>query len=184
MRRTVHLIRHGQSTYNAACAASPWAPPLIYDAPLSPRGENEVTALREQVAELGAELVVTSPLTRAIQTALGAFGGGPAPILVNALVRECVEACGDVGRSPKLLAAEFPMLRFDHLDDPWWYTTSDDPLAVCMEPEATLRARIESFLAWIPTQPFSTLAVIGHGTFFNHLTGTRLDNCGRITITV
>ncbi len=182
MGQTVHLIRHGQSTYNAACAVSPWSPPLIYDAPLSPRGVGEVAALRGKVAGLGVEAVVTSPLTRAVQTALGAFGDSGVPILVNALARECLEASGDVGRPPGVLAAEFPMLRFDHLDDPWWHTAGGDPLAVCLEPEATLRARIDAFLAWLPTQPFRTLAVIGHGTFFNHLTGIRLDNCGMTTI--
>ncbi|MFN3077629.1 MAG: phosphoglycerate mutase family protein [Alphaproteobacteria bacterium] len=70
----LHLIRHGQSTFNAACAVIPWSDPMLFDAPLSARGEEEVALLRRRVAELPVELVLVSPLTRAIQTALGAFG--------------------------------------------------------------------------------------------------------------
>lgn len=181
-RTTVHLIRHGQSTFNAACAALPFADPMLFDAPLSERGHGQVADLRGRVAPLGVELVVTSPLTRALQTAIGGFGGGPAPIVVEALVRESLESSCDVGRSPRVLAAEFPNLRFDHLDDPWWHTDDGDSRPVPSEPQPMLVRRIEMFRAWLERRPERTIAVVGHGTFFNVLTGLRMDNCEIATI--
>jgi broad specificity phosphatase PhoE len=86
-RKRVYFIRHAHSRYNewrdrswlpwAGCAGLCIGDPLIYDAALSERGEAQLYDLRNRVQELGlhetVELVVTTPLTRAIQTAVGAF---------------------------------------------------------------------------------------------------------------
>lgn len=86
-RKRVYFVRHGHSLYNewrdkswlpwAGCAGLFIGDPLIFDAALSSKGEASLAALRERVQALGldqsVELVVTTPLTRAIQTALGAF---------------------------------------------------------------------------------------------------------------
>ncbi len=175
MTKTVHLIRHGTSTFNVACAEAPWIDPMLFDARLSPRGEEQAAALRRAAAALGVELAVTSPLTRAIQTAVAAFGD-LAPIRVESLHCERVETSCDIGRSPAALAAEFPMLAFDHLDDPWWHTDGSHPLAIVPEPDAVLDRRIAAFRDWLGRRPERRIAVIGHGTFFQRLTGRRLAN--------
>ncbi|MEO5374856.1 MAG: phosphoglycerate mutase family protein [Alphaproteobacteria bacterium] len=187
MPQTVHLIRHGQSTFNAACAAVPWVDPMLIDAPLSERGWREVAALRTRAPALEVDLVVTSPLTRAIQTALGAFADGRAPIVVEPLLRESLESSCDVGRSPSVLAETFPMLRFDHLVDPWWHTDGTERRETIQrpfspEPQSAVMARIAAFRAWLRQRAEPTLAVVGHGTFFNLLTGVRLDNCEVLTL--
>jgi broad specificity phosphatase PhoE len=70
----LHLVRHGESEYNAACGApgSSWDEPLIFDAPLSTLGRAQASALGPALAALVSTNVlwVTSPLTRAIQTCL------------------------------------------------------------------------------------------------------------------
>ena len=85
--KKVYFIRHGHSRYNQWRDRSwlPWAccpglcigDPLIFDAELSARGEAQLEGLRTRVREIGldlsVELVVTTPLTRAIQTTMGAF---------------------------------------------------------------------------------------------------------------
>jgi broad specificity phosphatase PhoE len=182
-QQTVHLIRHGESLFNALCAQAPWSDPMLFDAPLSASGEAQVAELRRRVTGLPVELVVTSPLTRALQTALGAFGGNGVPILVEALHCERVEASCDVGRSPGVLAAEFPALRFDHLEDPWWYADGVPPGQVPWEPEEVFTARVDAFRAWLAARPERTIAVIGHGAFFSRLTGQRLANCELVTLT-
>ncbi len=176
MKKTVHLIRHGQSTFNAAYGAT-GVDPLHRDAPLTDLGREQVAKARIAYAGLGHELVVTSPLTRAIETALGLFGGGSAPILVEVLHRERQWESCDIGRSPAVLASEFPMLRFEHLDDPWWHDGNHDANGIPRESEAAFAARLGAFRAWLKARPERVLTVIGHGTFFGTLTGRPFANC-------
>jgi broad specificity phosphatase PhoE len=157
---------------------------MIFDPRLSAEGERQVAALRHRVAALAVEVVITSPLTRAIQTALGAFAGQGVPILVEALHREWLEHSGDVGRAPSLLAAEFPELIFDHLPDVWWHSAGDAPLAVPSEPEEVLLERVEAFRNWLLCRTERRIAVIGHGTFLNRLSGHAFANCELYTLTL
>src|SRR5262245_47155873 len=108
--KSIHLIRHGQSAFNIAFDSLTRIDPMIFDAPLTTVGQEQAQALRAEVHTLGVELIVTSPLTRAIQTTLHAFGADHAPIRVESLHTERLEHSGDVGRSPKLLRGDFPHL--------------------------------------------------------------------------
>lgn len=55
------------------------------------------------------QLLVVSPLTRALQTASLAFGEQPGcPVLVEPLWRERLYLSSDVGRPGQQLAQEFP----------------------------------------------------------------------------
>ena len=49
------------------------------------------------------------------------------------------------------------------------------PLEVDIEPASAFRD-------WLRARPETTIAVVGHGTFFYHLTGTFLENCGSIEL--
>lgn len=182
--KTIHLIRHGQSAFNAAFDAVQRVDPMIFDAPLSALGREQAAALRPEVHGLGVELVVTSPLTRALQTTLHAFGLDHAPVRVEALHRERLEHSCDVGRSPRDLRREFADLLFDHLDDPWWHSDGSHPRAIVVEPEDTLLGRVASFRDWLAARPERTIAVVGHGTFLNRLTGHRFQNCERLAIEI
>lgn len=182
--KSIHLIRHGQSAFNAVYDSVTRIDPLIFDAPLTDLGRDQAKALRAEVHTLSVELIVTSPLTRAIQTTLHAFGPDHAPIRVEALHRERVENSCDIGRSPRDLRAEFSGLDFDHLDDPWWHCEATKPRAVLWEPEEVLLGRVTAFRDWLAARPEKTIAVVGHGTFLNRLTGHQFKNCERLTITL
>lgn len=116
MPRTVTLIRHGQSEHNAAVLAGAVGDPGFFDARLTAMGEAQVVTLAAQMAAVRVEAVIVSPLTRALQTAWGAFGGNEptAPFQVDAMVRERLENSCDVGRAPGKLSADFPALDFGH----------------------------------------------------------------------
>lgn len=177
MRKTIHLIRHGQSTFNAAYEAT-GLDPLHFDARLTPLGHAQVAVAREQLGRETYDLVVTSPFSRAIETTLGIFGETPRPILVEALHREWLWSSCDVGRSPAALSGDFPALAFDHLDDPWWHDGEErDALGIAVEPEPVFATRLAAFRDWLAARPERHIAVVGHGTFFFHLTGARLANC-------
>jgi broad specificity phosphatase PhoE len=184
MTRLVHLIRHAQSTCNVAMAESPWSDPMIVDAPLSPKGEAQAAALRERAAALDADLVVTSPLTRAIQTALAAFAGRDLPILVEALCAEKAELSQDVGRPPAELARDFPQLSFDHLADPWWYAALREGERIPHEPEPVFRARVAAFRDRLRGRSEHAVAVVSHGTFLQALGGHRLENVEVLSISL
>jgi broad specificity phosphatase PhoE len=181
--KEVHLIRHGESEFNAAFALKR-VDPMIFDAPLTPRGHEQAALLRPEVTALGVETVIISPLTRAIQTALGAFGGCSAKLVIEALHRERVEHSGDLGRSPRVLATEFPNLAFDHLDDPWWHCEAHQPQVIVIEPEDSVLSRVQRFREFLARRPERRIAVVGHGTFLRHLTGFSFANCERRTITL
>lgn len=81
--KIVHLVRHGQGYHNVANTLSKtnytnWD---YEDACLTELGWQQAEALREHVINLRiypqVELVVVSPLRRTLQTAVGAWGGGP-----------------------------------------------------------------------------------------------------------
>ena len=95
----VYFIRHGQSEFNAAYTAGD-KDPMIFDAPLTEQGLRQAQAAKALVADLGIKQVITSPLTRAIQTALCIFDG-IAPITVAARHRELLIHSCDVGRAPE-----------------------------------------------------------------------------------
>lgn len=183
MPKTVHLIRHGQSTFNAHMSLT-GEDPMTFDAPLSPRGEEQVRALREAMADRPVDLVVTSPFTRAIQTSLGAFGPRGLPLVVEAMHREHLAASCDVGRSPAELAQAFPELDFDHLDDPWWYHRHDHDGPFAEEPQDQVMDRVHRFKGWLASRPERHIVVVGHGTFFWMLTGRFLNNAEVATLEI
>lgn len=185
MAKIVHCIRHGQSTFNAHYAAREpdgvWSDPLHFDATLSDLGHQQVAEAALTVRDHAYELIVTTPLTRAIQTTLGLFKDHPAAarIQVESLHRERLENSCDVGRAPVLLRGDFPNLAFDHLEEVWWHKDGEpDHRGFVVEPTETMTRRVEHFREWLAARPERLIAVVGHGTFFHGLTGQRLQNCG------
>jgi broad specificity phosphatase PhoE len=176
---TILCIRHGESTFNAAWAANR-TDPMLWDARLSATGEEQVRQARVSLSRYPVELVLVSPLTRALQTAVGLFGGGPsAPsFLVVPLLRERVENSCDVGRGPAELAAEFPEVDFAHLPQVWWHAEGEpDERGIHLEPDPVVQERVAAFRASLRARRERTIAVVGHGTFLRHLTGRVLANC-------
>ena len=176
MAEEVYLIRHGESTFNVLFEKS-GIDPLHFDAPLSDNGFRQVASARPAMPELGADLVVTSPLTRALQTAVGLFEDQPVPIIVSEIHRERLGNSCDVGRNPSLLMDEFPQLSFGHLDEVWWHDGEKDDRGVPVEPYNLLSRRLSDFSRWIKNRHEQTIVVVGHGTFFHRLTGQHMENC-------
>jgi broad specificity phosphatase PhoE len=181
MPQLVHFIRHGQSTFNAAWAETGRDPGHI-DAPLSPLGHDQVAQARDALAPVRVDLVITSPLTRALQTTVGIFGGRGVDVMVTCRHRERLESSCDLGRSPKELATDFPHLAFDHLADPWWHDGLPGEAGVPHEPEDVFEARVAAFAAWLDARPEASIAVVGHHVFFRSLTGRPLANCEVLTL--
>mmetsp|Transcript_34982 Transcript_34982/g.88131 ORF Transcript_34982/g.88131 Transcript_34982/m.88131 type:complete len:238 (+) Transcript_34982:168-881(+) len=72
-RKTVHLIRHGESEFNAACMGiGPKERNEIFDARLTQRGRAQARSLCKKLQAMACDNVVwvVSPLSRAIETFL------------------------------------------------------------------------------------------------------------------
>jgi len=103
------LIRHGQSTFNAHYEAT-GQDPGHFDARLTELGHHQAKDAGKRLEGEQVDLVITSPLSRAIQTGLNIFGHRDIPFHITCRHRERVESSGDVGRSPRELKQDFPIL--------------------------------------------------------------------------
>lgn len=123
--KTVHFVRHCQSTWNEAqnvfkIPRKDLHSEAYLDCPLSALGEEQVTTLQPKVKALNAEIAITSPFTRAIQTCLGSYGSQN--VVVSHWCGERGESLCDIGNTRDSLERMYPTLDFSELPpNVWWY---------------------------------------------------------------
>jgi len=191
--KRIFFIRHAEGTHNVAERNSTFTPKenvLLaentgmehWDARLTPKGEAQCAALKTSIRgegvwgyskPLNLDLVVVSPLTRCLQTAVlslgdpAASGGGvqAPPFLCTELCRERVADFMCDGHRPKSeLAAEFPGVDFSLLE-----TEEDELFKTMKENDATCQARGRAFLQWLCGRPEIHIAVVCHSVFLKNL---------------
>jgi broad specificity phosphatase PhoE len=135
-----------------------------YDARLTPLGEEQSRDLRPYITAFKLEVVITSPLSRTIQTGLHAIPSG-VPFVVEDDCRERigVHPC-DKRRSKTELAADFPSINLDLL-----LSEEDDKWTDVREPFEDLKARCERFLEKLRLRPETHIAVVTHNDFLTSL---------------
>lgn len=200
--KVVHLIRHGHTGTPAGSSLAtrtngpPPAGGRQFDVPLSTLGRRQAEALGPRLRALKADLILVSPLSRALQTLEGALGAdelaAASHVRVTALHTEHVAVSGDVGRPRRQLAAEFPWAALGHLADPWWFSPPGSPNDAAgrqfggRESMAHLRKRVGAFRQYLRELPEQAVVVIGHSTFFRELTGSasRMAHCEICTVRI
>ena len=136
--KSLLCIRHGVTEMNVYLSGCPYGSPGfvdpgLFDTRLTAAGEAlAASQLRKDLAAAHErdpiELVVSSPLTRALKTAdlgLGSLQG--IPRTVSPLIAERRYLSSDVGRGPGVLASEFPSFFADEsytLAERWWWEGS------------------------------------------------------------
>ncbi|XP_057867496.1 phosphoglycerate mutase-like protein isoform X1 [Cryptomeria japonica] len=197
--KTLHIVRHAQGYHNVTgdIDRTVLLSHELADASLTPLGWQQVDILRKQVAIIGiasrVELVVTSPLTRTIQTAVGVFGGGyyndsdPSPPLMVAGAGRSDRAAISSSKCPPFLAMElcrermglhpcdqrksisecqtlFPAIDFSLVE------TDEDVLwkPDAREKEYDIAARGVAFLNWLLTRMEKEIAIVSHKGFLKH----------------
>lgn len=78
----LYLIRHGETAHNAARVLQP------ADTPLSPRGQAQAAALAQRLKPLRLSGILSSDLTRALQTAQAIAAACGLPIQTSPLLHE------------------------------------------------------------------------------------------------
>ncbi|KAJ8604769.1 hypothetical protein CTAYLR_001008 [Chrysophaeum taylorii] len=183
--KVVHLIRHGQGFHNLLGdlyrdfgvkvdstgkeSASPYTRPEIEDPPLTAIGREQAKALRSTTAELEVELVVTSPLARAAQTAHLAF-----PHLKGKVKwighEDVVETSGknrcDKRRDLDEISDDFPYVDWSLVPE------KDRWTADARETARSVSDRAHNFLLWLRTRAETRVAVATHSAWLFTLLNT------------
>ena len=193
--KTIHLVRHGRTEMNDYLRENHWADPdfvdpMMIDTRLTSEGEAQARALRTIATALepAPELIVASPLRRALRTAELAFGAagedalGDVPRVVCALARERVFHGSDIGRVARELGEDHPDWDLTELGDDdatWWYTPDGkDPFTTAeLEPVDVFEERMQEFRRWLDARPEKSIAVIAHWGVCYSLTGDEFQNC-------
>lgn len=196
--KVVHFVRHGEGYHNLVGDYENWD---YVDAHLTPNGWKQTEALRKHIRHLpeplDLQVVVISPLTRAIETAIGAFGGdawhagNAEPLMVaqdsieakraaHAAVSSagCArfllhEGCREhLGCNPCDKRTDVSTLRkrYPGLD---FSDLQDDEDTLwktdVRETTEQLMTRAVEFVQWLMKRPERRMAVVTHSSFLYHL---------------
>ncbi|XP_062225050.1 phosphoglycerate mutase-like protein 1 [Phragmites australis] len=206
--KTIYLVRHAQGIHNVEGEKDPnaYMSPALFDAHLTPLGWNQVDGLREHVKKCGLakkiELVISSPLLRTMQTAVGVFGGenytdgvsAPPLMVQNAghsgrpavsslncppflAVETCREHLGvhpcDKRRSITEYRTLFPSIDFS-------LAKNDED--VLWEPDVreaneAVATRGMKFIDWLWTREEKEIAIVSHSGFLFHTLSMYSKEC-------
>ena len=164
----MYLARHGQTMFNVVFGETK-QDPGIEDPPLTDEGFRQAEELAGKFDELHVTKIISSPYTRALQTARTVANRLDVPVIVEPDVRERTAYVCDVGTATSTLANGWPHLDFAHLDEIWWNRVEEtipDFHARCQ----AFRARMAAAADWKHT------AVITHWGFIRSMTGQRVGN--------
>ena len=161
--KDIYLIRHGEATHNVA--PKPWGAELI-DARLTETGVQQAASLVTRVVDLPIEVVIVSPLTRALETATH----GMQPLIERSIpfviAEECREQYGknlpDQRRAVSAVAAEFPLVDWTPMQQ---QPDADTLFTADREPLDALTLRADRFLDLCMARPEQHIAVVTHSSF-------------------
>jgi broad specificity phosphatase PhoE len=186
--KVVHFVRHSEGTHNVN---KEYQAILNLDARLTEKGQEQCRSLADEIRQAAtatnlshlsesAQLVVTSPLTRCIQTALLSFpmlAERQVPFVAHPGVRETVNYNCDRRRNVKDIQQDFgkDVVDFTHVptdhDDVWesyekrlgCHETWSDPRESAEIYAAAERGR--GFMEWLQTRPEEHVVVCSHRAF-------------------
>ena len=208
--KTLYIVRHGTTEMNEVLGRQPWGSKdfkdqLLWDTVLTTSGDKCGVAqakrlngrLKKMILPEEIQAIVSSPLTRTLQTAEIVFQGFPTetPRIICPLARERLYLSSDVGECKSTLASRFPTWDFSAIpnDDPWWFTASDTPYVEWRpsgeygcpgEPTEVFRERMRALHRWLAQRPEKTIALVTHWGVARGLTGESLHNCELKTCTL
>ena len=162
------LLRHGQTMFNVVFGETR-RDPGIHDPPLTEVGRSQAEASAAEIAGEDVTRIVSSPYTRALQTAQIVAGRLGVPIFVEPDVRERTAFACDIGTYASRLAVDWPALDFSGVEEIWWnqpQETVEDFYLRC----ASFRRAAAEAGDWRST------AVVTHWGVIRSLTGRRVGN--------
>lgn len=164
------LIRHGQSEFNVHHDLT-GQDPGISDPKLTEMGQHQVA---QSAAKLKAHThpirrVLTSPYTRALQTAQIIADTLDVPIAIEPCVHEHAYYSCDIGTTRSVLKQRWPKLIFDHIEETWWPNLGETRAQLEMRCQ-TFHRLVAAFTDW------QHVVVVSHWGFILQLTGYSAAN--------
>ena len=179
--KRVLWIRHGEGIHNAAekkFGKDHWEnveakKEIYFDPDLNAVGFDQAESLSKSLqpslasGDLTVDLIIVSPLTRAIRTAELAFSAiwDHVPVVAVELARERhgKNIC-DKRRTVTELKKAFPHVDFnEHM-----FAEADEWHTERRETPEEVRERVKRLMRWIMDLPAETVAVVGHSDFMSH----------------
>jgi len=219
-KKKVVFIRHGCTHMNEYLSLNPFGSPgftdvfeedhLYRDSPLSPRGVRQAQGLATRLGDATCEeygsllneldLIVVSPLTRAIQTLelglLPHIQGNQSdkpPIVALPHAAERLYLISDVGKRRQELHEQYGHIVDFHHDgfheEEWWFQSNHEnyvewrpnskqqKYACPGEPDECFDLRMAKLYKWLEERPESTIAVVSHWGVIDWFLEADFDNC-------
>jgi len=177
----------------------------IFDPHLTEKGVQQAQGRGKELDPLKGdiELVISSPLTRALQTTSHIFSDlhGKVPFTVHPLCREQLTDADDTGHLAASLKAEWPQFDWTHVpeDTLWWYIPDDKyvpgealedfrkrfkEVGGWEEPVPHVQERIVEFEAFLLSTQKKRIAVVSHGDYLDIFAGVNLKNAERCMLVI
>ncbi|KAI0018656.1 phosphoglycerate mutase-like protein [Xylariomycetidae sp. FL0641] len=166
MPPTLILVRHAQALHNLTKDYS------IPDPDLSEKGQEQCVQLRQGLMEhplaQKAELIITSPMRRTIQTALRSVDWlveKGVPIQADAGWQENSDKPCDTGSPIAKIEKEFPVIDFKTLLDPVWPDKTSPAAKHYHYTKTALLVRAQTSLKKLYERPEKVIIVVAHSAF-------------------
>ncbi|KAF9515461.1 hypothetical protein BS47DRAFT_1328142 [Hydnum rufescens UP504] len=173
--KLIHFLRHPEAEHNVNRDKS------IPDPPLTLLGKQQAERLNESTSDniqATADLLVTSPFTRALETTLIGLpelksrleAAGQKLIVLSRLQEKGASPC-DTGKSREVLekTEEFEGIDFSSLEDDWNVKVGD------FAPK-NVAARAKWVRKWLRARPEREIVVVSHTNFLRAITYTDKSN--------
>ncbi len=155
MKKDIYFIRHGQTEKNATHVHQ------HYDEPLSKEGKKQASHIASVLQKLPIDTLITSPFTRARQTAEIISHRIGIPYIIDTSVHETIRPMYLYGkRHASLVTIKYIFNLFIHRADATW----DDDGAENM---FTIRNRVYDAKDMIMEDTGKTLAIVSHAIFID-----------------
>lgn len=209
--KEIIFVRHGRTEMNEVM--DPWGSPefqdkLLWDTQLSGYGKSQCKLLNKRIrqpsifSELGnikrVELIVSSPLSRALDTANNSLENVfdesiRIPKIVLPCASERVYMSSEIGKPRVELKSTYLDWDFSHVpDSPWWFIPEESSsyiewrppgvYAIPGEPRDNFIERMKRLRLWIENRPEKCIMVFTHWGVIRALTGLNFENCEIRTI--
>jgi broad specificity phosphatase PhoE len=163
------LVRHGQSEFNVVFSKTR-VDPGIHDPRLTEEGRRQALAAADRLVRHELALILSSPYTRALQTAQIIAETLDLPVAIEPMVREHCKFHCDVGSLRSELALAWPELDFGTLAERWWHGGLDETAEEVVLRSRQFRERMAG------TDNWDRIAVVSHWGFIRSLTGAEITN--------
>ena len=161
------LLRHGQTIFNAVFGLTRIDPGVI-DPPLTAEGRRQIAAAAENLAQLPLKRAVSSPYTRALETAEILASRLKLPVVIEPLLGERGHFACDIGSVRSKLVRRWPQHQFSAFEEEWWQPS---------ESEGEFAARCHRFRqAAVGLGDWPEVLVVTHWGVVRSLTGRSLGN--------